>query len=59
MSEEQPIPGDATQLAIALAMRQAMHEIMQENKEEILKRTRAKLMALGITMSDEEVRSEL
>lgn len=37
------------------AVRQAMFEIVGEQRDEIIKRARAKLVAMGIQLSDEDV----
>jgi hypothetical protein len=39
----------------AQAVREALIEVMGENRAEIVKRARAKLTAMGIDVSDEEV----
>lgn len=49
----------AERMALALAIRQSMHEIMTENKGEIIKRTEAKLVAMGIKIEDDEIGNSL
>lgn len=39
-----------------MAVREATFEVMSEIKEEVVKRARAKLVAMGIMITDDEVR---
>ncbi len=39
----------------ASALRQACIEVLQENRAEILKRAKAKLVALGVTIKEDEL----
>ena len=41
------------------AVRQATFEVIGESRDEIVKRARAKLVALGVSLSDEEAESQL
>lgn len=43
----------------ATAIRQAMIEVVGEARPEIIRRARAKLVAMGVTLSDEEVEQQL
>lgn len=48
---------DVTHIEVmkARAVRQATIELISENRDEIIKRARAKLVAMGIELKDEEV----
>lgn len=43
----------------ATAIRQAMFEVIAESKPEIIRRARAKLVAMGVTIGDDEVEAQL
>ena len=43
------------QLYIMTAMRAALSEFIDENRGEVIKRARAKLVALGVEFSDEDL----
>lgn len=47
------------QIMKAQAVRQAVFEIVGESRDEILKRARAKLTAMGIEVRDEELGAHL
>ncbi len=47
------------QIIMATAVREAMVEVVGENRDEIVKRARAKLVAQGIELSPEEVGAQL
>lgn len=44
-----------TKVLKATAVRQAMFEVIGENRDEIVKRARAKLVAMGIEFTDEDL----
>ena len=44
----------AARAAKAVAIRQAMIEVMQEQRDEIIRRARAKLVGMGHVLTDEE-----
>lgn len=48
-----------TEILKSQAVRQAMVEIVGEQREEILKRARAKLVAMGVELSDEDALSAI
>ncbi len=50
--QQQP---DPIKLAKALAVREAMFELVNEQRAEIIRRARAKLIAQGITVTDADV----
>lgn len=63
MTEQQLTPEEREKLKLnvlkAQAVRQAMFEVVGEQRDEIVKRARAKLTALGVQLSDEDVAGHL
>jgi hypothetical protein len=44
---------------IAQATRAAIVEVIAENREDIIRRARAKLVALGVTFTEEELNAQI
>lgn len=61
MSDEQQKPPDMndpkvrTQIFKMTAVRQVVSELLAEHRDEIIKRARAKLVAMGIEFNDEDL----
>lgn len=49
--QEKQSKEDIAQAMKSIAVNQAMTEVMEEHKEEILKRARAKLVAMGVDIA--------
>ncbi len=60
MNEQQIKPEDLTeeqrklQYQKIMAVREATFEVMSEQKDEVVKRARAKLVAMGVTLSEDD-----
>jgi hypothetical protein len=48
---------ERTQVLKSQAVRQAMFEVLGEQRDEIIKRARAKLVAMGVEFSDTDAQS--
>lgn len=57
MSDEKEVNSELQKLNIlkATAVRQAMHEVVGEQREEIIKRASAKLTAMGINVTPQDL----
>lgn len=54
MNDQANDPAIKTQVLKSQAVRQATIEVLSENRDEILRRARAKLIAMGVDLKDEE-----
>ncbi len=55
MDEQQQKKSEELQVLKMRAVRQAMFEVVGESRDEIVRRARAKLVAMGVQLSDDEV----